>query len=114
MKIASLLTLDDRRKLFSHSLWSNPSDIDIARRKTHSKRFAETIVEIRLLTRRELIGWIKENDTKRFKNLKKIKNARQYCSNIDKDTKEKAELIVYANNRLRSWNSLNNKPAYKF
>jgi hypothetical protein len=100
MLINDLLNLETRQKLIQFSIWSNATKVDRQRKIVNS--FAEEVIQIRLMTKRQLSKYLREIDNnKAVKVARKIKDRTIY-NQIDKGIRNKIELYSYAFNRKLS------------
>jgi|TARA_R100001463_G_scaffold84902_2_gene139658 hypothetical protein len=102
MLINDLLNLETRQKLIQFSIWSNATKVDRQRKIVKGNSFAEEVIQIRLMTKRQLSKYLREIDNnKAVKVARKIKDRTIY-NQFDKGIRNKIELYSYAFNRKLS------------
>jgi hypothetical protein len=102
-KISDSISLELRRELFSVSRWNDASPLDLIRKRIKGTEYTEELMEIRMMSKYELIRYIKKvNTNKAVITARKIKDNHWYRNNVDSKVKAKIELISYAYNRLHT------------
>jgi len=100
MQIKDHLNLSARNKLLELSIWNHATNIDIQRKLVKGKTYAEEIIKIRLMTKREISNYLrKTNNDKAVKLARSIKDPSLYYQ-LDVRIRAKIELYSYAYNRM--------------
>ena len=103
-KISDSISLELRRELFSVSRWNDASPLDLIRKRIKGTEYTEELMEIRMMSKYELIRYIKKVNTNRAViAARKIKDNYWYRKHVDNKVKAKIELISYAYNRLHTF-----------
>jgi len=100
MQIKDILNLDARKKLIELSIWNHATDIDLQRKLVKGKFYAEEIIKIRLMTKRDISNYLRDiDDLKGVKEARKVKDPYFYRQ-FDIKVRTQIELYSYAYNRM--------------
>ena len=100
MLIKDALNLETRNRLIEFGMWCNATEIDFQRKLIKGKTYAGEIIKIRMMTKRELSGYLRDiNSNKAVKIARKIKDPSLYRQ-FDIKVRTKLELYSYAFNRM--------------
>lgn len=100
MLIKDALNLETRNKLIEFGMWCNATEIDLQRKLIKGKAFAGEIIKIRMMTKRELSGYLRDiNSNKAVKVARTIKDPYMYRQ-FDIKVRTQIELYSYAYNRM--------------
>ena len=99
-KISDSISLELRRELFSQSRWNNATPLDFIRKQVKGEEYAEELMEIRMMSKQQLINYINKTEANKAVIVaKQIKDNYWYRNNVDNSIKAKVELLNYAYNR---------------
>ena len=93
--------IEFKNNLICQTLWDKATPIAITRKLTKSNFYAEEVIKIRLMTKRELSQYLRKIDKDKAVIIaRKIKDPYLYRTMIDQKVLNKIELYSYAFNRM--------------
>ena len=102
-KLSDCITFETRQFIMSRARWNDASPLDLIRKRIKGTEYTEELMEIRMMSKYELIRYRKKvNTNKAVIAARKIKDNYWYRKNVDNSIKAKIELISYAYNRLHT------------
>tara|TARA_R110000744_G_scaffold243446_4_gene360322 strand:+ start:2195 stop:2512 length:318 start_codon:yes stop_codon:yes gene_type:complete len=99
-RISDSISLELRRELFSQSRWNTATPLDLIRKQVKGEEYAEELMEIRMMSKQQLINYINKTEANKAVIVaKQIKDNYWYRNYVDNSIKAKVELLNYAYNR---------------